>query len=398
MSTPALAPLGDFTSIPIASQTPQMIWAGVNGSSVLLANQDLNNAVTIARRPSFAIGAGNTANVPALGSLTVDGSKSIWGLAPAGTADLLVLPGGSQWAPSPAQVAAQISALGLATFNEQVNQNTSIPTNISTTGVPLLSFSQTLVTQNNVGIAPGASQTSAKFNLSQISFELVIVGQTAPTADPVPYILVSLMWFDQASGLQIDQDTFVMIVGGQIGINVLPHVLRGPCKGNQVQVYLHSYNTTVTGANITYTLLQNSRIIELEQLDTVGSWQQDNSNWSTGVPTATRNLTDSKALATFANSALGVGATDTWVVFPHNGPAWFDFTETGVSGANMAITAAPQPPTNYGNTPWIINDVMVSGNPNKLQGNIQLPMGPVQWTIKNNGSVTASYSGGIVAQ
>lgn len=418
--------LGDFIQTPMASDgQASLIWTGQKNIQVTIANQDLVNTVTIGRRSNFTQNGSNTLSLPALGSVTVDGSKSIWALAPPNTANILVIPGGGQWAPAPSQVAASIDALGLMkdttgqTINGTlgtpaqdgtvsgvnftlVNQTakdtsvnglgTTIPNNISTTGVPLLSNQSQIASQTSRGLAHGASWTSAVFNVNNLSFEFVI---TAPMSlsDSTPYSLVIIQWIDSVSGLMVAKDSFVILNSTNI-LPTAPHVLRGPCKGDQVQVTLVSF-TTASDTFYTFTFLTNSRITQDEQLDMVFNWNQDN---SATILTATRDYPDSKVLATFVNGSLAAGATDTWISPPHNGPAWFNLWETGVAGSNISVTANPMPNGVYGSTPWLVNDDMVSGNPNKMEKSIILPMGPIQWKIKNGGSVAANYGGMLVAQ
>lgn len=396
MTTPAVAPLGDFTAIPIASSVPQMVWAGVQGSSVLLANQDLTNAVTIARRPSFAVGAGNTANVPALGSLTVDGSKSIWGLAPAGTANLLVLPGGSQWAPSPAQVAAQISALGLATLAQQINQNTAIPGNISTTGVPLLNKSTVLANQAAVGIAANGNTPTGSFTITQPSFELLISVSFSVAVGATPYAFIVIQWSDSTSGLVTDKDTFVVNVASNAALNSLPFNIKGPSKGDTLKLTI--YNLDAARSMVaTYTLLENSRVIPSEVISLGADWKENSANISLAI-SATRVQPDSKVIATFVNSTLGVGATDVYTTPPATGLATLNFQEIGVASANVTVVVQPIPTAIYG-TVYLVNDILVAGNPNKLFYNdLIMPNGPLQVTVHNGGSVNANYSGVLIAQ
>lgn len=386
-------PLGDFTSVPIATNIPQIVWSGVQGSTVLLANQDLTNAVTIARRPSFAIGAGNTANVPALGSLTVDGSKSIWGLAPANTAELLVLPGGSQWAPSPAQIAEQISALGLATFNEQVNQNTSIPNNISTTGVPLLTQSTVLLNLNAQGIAASGSFQSSQIATNQIGYELLLVPAYPVTNGNNPFIYVVVGWWDSISGLLVDKQSFVTCVNSHTGINSLPTRIKGPSKADQVQITIYNQDTT-QGIVCTIVLTANSRVLSQDYID----WPVDQSENGASIiipghTLAGTILPDTRTIAIASNTSLAASGQDGWLIPPHSGLAYLNILESGVAAGNIAVSWQPLPSSIYSTpTPWLVNDVLGAGDPDKLNyPQVIMPNAPTQLNIKNNGTVPASY-------
>ena len=88
------------------------VWAG--SGPVLLANQDLVNAVTVGTMSSVFIDSQAADVVPPLGSIAYIGGSTLYAIAPAGTAALEVIAGGTSWAPSPADVALQIQDLGLA--------------------------------------------------------------------------------------------------------------------------------------------------------------------------------------------------------------------------------------------------------------------------------------------
>lgn len=99
-----------MAQIPVGPQYSQ-VWAGGAGT-VLLANQDLVNTVTVGRNRDIAIGRSDGDLIPPLGSVTYSGGKPLYAIAPGGTAPLLAIPDGSGWAPSPSQIAAQISLTG----------------------------------------------------------------------------------------------------------------------------------------------------------------------------------------------------------------------------------------------------------------------------------------------
>lgn len=100
--------------VPVGS-SPVQVWAGQSGVPVLLANQDTSATVTISTSSSIAPDGSNGDPVPPLGSVVMDGSKTLYAVASAAvTAPLLVTAGGTAWTPSPAQAAAQIAASGLA--------------------------------------------------------------------------------------------------------------------------------------------------------------------------------------------------------------------------------------------------------------------------------------------
>lgn len=104
------------------------VWNGQG--PVLLANQDLVNAVTIGYQPNVVMDAQNADVIPPLGSIAYLGGTTLYAIAPAGTAALLAIANGTSWAPSPAEVALQISTLGLA-------KDTSVQSVVGNTGSAL---------------------------------------------------------------------------------------------------------------------------------------------------------------------------------------------------------------------------------------------------------------------
>lgn len=75
------------------------IWAGTGkaGTPVLLLNQDQANTVTVNYRPNVIIGDSNAVPIGPQSSFTMDGGRTIYAIAPSGTAPLLVIPGGGSF-------------------------------------------------------------------------------------------------------------------------------------------------------------------------------------------------------------------------------------------------------------------------------------------------------------
>ena len=245
-----------------------MIYPAAPGSQVCLANQDLVNPVYVARKPNFTLGSPAALAIPPLGSITVNGSKTLWGLATAGTASLLVMPGGGQWAPSPAQVAAQIQALGLATFAEQVAQNTAIPTNIFGTGVPLYTKSQ-VVLNTTQSLAPGGSYSSGNLAFGQIGFELRVNAKYTSGVPNNGFYQIQLNWFDSNTGLLVDQDEYVSICATAGDTTGFTTNVKGPSKADICSLSIKSYEggggATMSAGIV---LLANSRFYGSDQIFT----------------------------------------------------------------------------------------------------------------------------------
>jgi hypothetical protein len=104
--------VGDPALITI-TVNPQVIAGPIGpGSSVLIVNLDLLTTVYIGYSRGIGPGSSNTLAIPPLGSTTADASRPVWAVSnPA--AQIQVLPGGSSWSASPAQIAEQIAITGI---------------------------------------------------------------------------------------------------------------------------------------------------------------------------------------------------------------------------------------------------------------------------------------------
>src|SRR6516162_7844498 len=89
----------------------------------LIVNRDLTNPVIYGPDTSIANQNLNEYSIiDPLGSITVTGDQDVWVMAQTGQPTIDVVPGSGFWSPSPAQIAAQIAALGLATAGNQTTQ------------------------------------------------------------------------------------------------------------------------------------------------------------------------------------------------------------------------------------------------------------------------------------
>ncbi len=76
---------------------PAVLFGGQQGVPVLICNPDTANTVYIGYGPGISVGAANTIPLGPGQSVTVDGSESVYGCAPSGTAATVIIPGGSSF-------------------------------------------------------------------------------------------------------------------------------------------------------------------------------------------------------------------------------------------------------------------------------------------------------------
>jgi hypothetical protein len=144
-------PFGGFTQIGVGPIPIQVCPPLGQGQSVTIYNQDLANIVTLGTSNNISQNASDGVPLQPLTPGTFPAVKALYAVAPQGTASLVIIPQGGTLSPSPAQIAAQIAAQGLATAANQIGQNTTIPANIQTMGAPpyvpnILSVSGTRLT------------------------------------------------------------------------------------------------------------------------------------------------------------------------------------------------------------------------------------------------------------
>lgn len=175
-----------------------------------LANLDLTNTVFVGHSRALDSSADT---IPPLGSIIVDGSQDLYAStqSQAVTVRLQSTPGVTNWAPSPAQVAAQISALGLATATNQSTQIThESNTEANTNSAVQALFGTAFGTPNALVGAPGLTVSKdmlhANTGVTTEIAALLATGSPSGTPGGVPllhgYQLVAnnSTWTAAASG------------------------------------------------------------------------------------------------------------------------------------------------------------------------------------------------------
>ena len=284
------------------SKTPQRIQTFmVSNDSFMLVNPDIVNNIFIGNDPGSQIIA-----VPALGSITLDASKhDIWVSTNGGNfiVNAYLMPNGSNWVPSPAQVAAQINALGLAKESTQLTGNTNIAqvnttlgtppqktdvNQVNTTlGVPAQTVDVNGVSTNVVGlttngipplrgtinlgnatgqtIATGVNATLVNVGaINKPGFEAVFSISIPAAAGTVPFAILQVIWTDSNTGLTVGQKQYVL-TSGNGSANALTYYLSGPCRGNQVTVKLRNQDPAQT-LTVTWAVNQTSHTYLTDRL------------------------------------------------------------------------------------------------------------------------------------
>lgn len=270
---------GTFQTVQVG-KSPQRIqtWLAPN-DAFLLVNNDLTNQIFIGNDPGT-----QPIPIPPLGSLALANAKNDTWISTGGvsvTVTALLLPAGTQWTPSPAQVAAQINALGLAkdtTVNAVkttlgapaqdgsiATVNTTVGTVNTTLGNPAQQIAPVVLKQlGSIGgaaaatIVPGTPFTAA--NLIDVSlyqsYDINCYGfavNPGAVNSAIVYQVV-LQWFDDlTSGIPVFEEDWWVWAGRAApvaGANTLSGC--GPMHGHYLTVQVFSVISAANNLTLQY--------------------------------------------------------------------------------------------------------------------------------------------------
>lgn len=301
-----------------------------------LANNDQTNPVFVSTTPGVKSTDSDAIQVAPLGSIPIDPTLTSYVVSAGPSVQCFLMPGGGTWAPSPAQVAAQINALGLMkdSTGSAINTNVTgvakdatvtgvakdttlaaqtsgatIATDVFNTGVPLFTKSNSLIDTGAQSIAAAAQFLSSLTSFSQIGYEIFIsaVENTTVGATPLNTVSVTLTWVDSVSNKTVDTDTWRVFPGNGIG-GSNSYIGAGPTKGDKVQILITNLDTVACTVQVI--LLQNSRVYARD--DVRGAPNVVTGQTLAAIMDIPANFLGSRFVA-----ALGAGATDVAV------PAFF---------------------------------------------------------------------------
>jgi hypothetical protein len=368
----------------ITGQAQRVASALAPASSLMLINYDLVNSVYYSSDPGVNPETG--VQLEALGSLTVQTDADVW-LVSAGPSVIIgAVPGGTQWAPSPALVAAQISALGLATFDEQVNQNTSIPNNISTTGAPLLNL-YTLLNGSSGTIGAASSVIKGPYTIGQTSYEVMLEFGTTQNAAIAP-VAVEMQWSDSSSGL-ITATQVYNVYAAYTGAGGQTHQIEGhgPSNADTLTVTLSAPDGAV---QYQWALLESSRLYQRHE------WRTQNPAGNITFPTLTYAscVPAANILASQATASLASGANAIYLLpfFVGTAQMWFN-TSTQVSGGAALLQDQLSALSSATMQRW-----KSASNGDQTPTSIVLPRDQCQVELLNSTGAAASMTLGIIAQ
>jgi hypothetical protein len=404
----------------------------VKNDSVMLVNPDVVNNIFIGNDPGSQI-----IPVPALGSVTLDTKDhDLWVSTNGGnyTVNAFLMPNGSNWVPSPAQVAAQINALGLAkdttvatgntltgntntilgspaqdatvsgvnttlvfgtnpkldtTITNTGNTNTSV-TNLTTGGNP--GGIPVLRGTDNLGVASAQSLTAnatttliASANLTKPSFEAVVQLNGPAGSGTIPFAVLNILWQDSNTGLQVGQKSYVLPAGNGPA-NVITYYISGPCRGNQVVLKVSNRDPAIT-MTMTWAFNQTSHVYTVDRLLQAAYPSNPPIGQSQGAGNPSKGL----LFASSPTVGAGAGTTVTRMTAASNAKCKFCLDLGGAPNAlNVTITTPSSTPlydeVAAGEVLYRMNGTTGAGTIQE----IQMPNGPLNINMINQGAAAVN--------
>jgi hypothetical protein len=379
-------PFGIVTITSQYAATPVVSPGDLDGARFTVVNSSETETVYLGDNP--AIQSTDATGLSPLGPLNAvpfDGQSPIYAISASGDEAVLWVfgAGAVDWAPSPVQAAVQIDTLGLATFNEQVNQNTAIPGNIAVTGVPLLNLSTPITSNNSLvipggGTAPGVGQVA----IPQPAYDCFFQVEIAAGAT-IPWLAVEFTWIDAATLSPISNETFYLGATNN-GVNVYGG--RGQTKGDLFSFQMVNLDPS-KAITVSYAILQNSRIPPRTE------WTTQAFNGITGLTNAAYDPTSGQILQ-FSQSITN-GNSVALSVPLYTGKMKVSMLETGQSGRilfrNQAVNNL------LGSLPGFFDSGPIAASAGFV-GDVSMPNASCRMDVFNTGNAAATFAVSLVAE
>lgn len=248
-------------------------------------------------------------------------------------------------------------------------------TAIAATGAPLLSLSTVLInTSGTIASALGVVNQPAAgpVTVNQISYEMWLQLVESTNSTKSTAVWVTLNWFDAASGVQVAEDGWWILPGSVNNAHSI--MLRGPSKGDQLQVTMTNYGTV----NVAYQIVvaQHSRTYDRDRIQ---------SQFFTGFNGFTLASADSTALILDGDHPSVTTTTPVQLVLP----IWAGLAMLQCigSGQPFTVTIISQAQAATGNQN--IYQVLVAVNAD-VNLPVYMPRAQCVLNIANTGSATSS--------
>jgi hypothetical protein len=412
---------GQMRALTISSQPQRLQTWLAPSDSYLLVNTDITNQIFVGNDPGT-----QPVPVPPLGSIAVgaDNSHDTWVSTGSAsyTVQALLLPNGTQWTPSPAQVAAQISALGLATATNQstqITQGTTLATNQGTQiaqgttlnnsvnatpnstaaliatgsaagtpgGVPLLRYTNQLGNGSGKTLAGAASvNLITTMAINQPGYEMTITCNMPASSGTIPFASLVFNWIDSVTGIAVKSAYFIVTAGNGPS-NALQFYINGPSYGDQLTVQLTNLDPSIT-LTYTWVLNQTSHVHLVDNIIQPAYAATGPNGFSN--PGGTPGL----GMLAIAHPSVGFGTNLDRLLAVYSGKIQLTIDNTGNSSA---MTVALDDPTgslysNIATQVGVIQNIAAGG---EYTVEVALPHGPMLLRLHNAGT-SGSITPGVI--
>jgi hypothetical protein len=400
---------------------PQPLYVGkpLNATAQLgvgwtLANNDQTNPVYVSTSPGVKSTDSDAIQVAPLGSIPVDPTFTSYIVSAGPSVQCFLMPGGGTWAPSPAQIAAQINALGLmkdttgsaintnvtgvakdasvtplakdTTLAAQTSGGATIAGNIATTGAPPINLKSTTQIANGLTITAGTTTAlTAVTGINQNAYNLHVTC-TSGASSTKPWYTVTLKWIDTASGFTVQVDAYTAFMSSTS--NVLSTVISGPTDADQLQVSVTNNDTVTMTVNVGFVII-SSRFYNQDYIYQF---------WTTAAMPAIATFQIGAAVQVptqkilfSVNRSVGIGVTTSpdYALPVYAGPVQVHLDGTGSNNWDAVFTDQL--------TGTFLHRQTYTGAP--ALGNVQTiwPRAPITCHFTNNGSVSGTLNCEVTA-
>lgn len=372
----------------------------------LIVNRDITNTVAYGDQ-SIASGNINSYGlIDPLGSISVDGTTDIWVIPLTGTATIDVVVGASNWSPSPAQIAAQLSTSGLALNSTLAGVNTTL-------GSPAQQVTPVVLEQ--LGSIGGAAAATIVPGTPFTAMNLVDVGlyqsydincyafTTSPGAVNSNIVAqVVLQWFDDlTSNIPVFEEDWWIWCGRAApvaGTNTLSGC--GPMHGRYMTVQVF---TTISAAN--NMTLQYMNIFGSSRPVPYSDWRQNGQAVNPQSNGITVSLGGGTGFDNILAGIFNLTLTASQLVFIpcglYAGPVYYRFQcNTAAPLHNVVLCSmAGQVSGGLGAGTGTVGVLLnITADTNEHEGQLILPRAPTAFIIQGATAGTSSYSFLMAAQ
>lgn len=382
----------------------RVVTAGDNPA--LIVNRDITNTVAYGDQ-SIASGNVNTYGlIDPLGSISVDGTVDIWVIPLTGTATVDVVVGASNWSPSPAQIAAQLSTSGLALNSTLSGVNTTLGSPAQQITPVVLASLGSIGGAAAATIVPGTPFTA--LSLQDVSayqsydINLFAFSQSPGTVNANIVAQVVFQWFDDlTSGIPVFEEDWWVWCGRAApvaGFNTLSGC--GPMHGRYLTVQVF---TTITAA--TNMTLQYINIMGSGRPVPSSDWRQSGvavNPQSNGITAQLGGGTGfDNRLGSVSNLTLGASALVFIPLGLYSGPVYYRFQcNTAAPLHNVTfVDMAGQVSGGLGAgtaTPGVLQNI--TADTNEHEATFLAPRAPMAFIIQGATAGTSSISLEVIAQ